>query len=99
MFHIICFSLDNLRAKRYEHGCGTIIAQNGSGSKEVVAAGSAEERPDAETVEIYSVADSSWRYGTSLTILSSLVGVQAIYRPNLNTSSNSIVLRIAEQTT
>ena len=69
MFHIICFSLENLRAKRYEHGCGTIIAQNGSGSKEVVAAGSAEERPDAETVEIYSVADSSWRYGTSSIIL------------------------------
>ena len=80
MLHIFCFSLENMRAKRYEHGCGTIIAQNGSGSKEVVAAGSAEERPDAETVEIYSVADSSWRYGTSLIILSSIVTL--VYRSN-----------------
>ena len=44
---------------RATHGCGTISAQDGSGNKEVVVAG---DRYD-DTVDIYSIANDSWREG------------------------------------
>ena len=44
-----------------EHGCGTI---DGSGSKEVVAAGDYYGNgDDDESVEIYSFAEETWRTG------------------------------------
>ena len=55
------FSLTSMYSSRYTHGCGTISAQDGSGNKEVVAAG--EHKLSDDTVEIYSIADDSWREG------------------------------------
>ena len=49
---------------RYAHGCGTINAQDGSGNREVVGAGDVAGS-GAETVEIYSTVDDSWRFGIS----------------------------------
>ena len=56
---------DFLAPWRFNHGCGTITARNGSDSKEGVAAGG-QVAGFANTVEIYSVADGSWRYGIEL---------------------------------
>ena len=44
---------------RSTHGCGTISVQDDSGNKEVVVAG---DRYD-DTVDIYSIANDSWREG------------------------------------
>ena len=55
------FSLNDMYYSRYIHGCGTISAQDGSGNKEVVAAG--DNKGSDDTVEIYSIADDSWRLG------------------------------------
>ena len=55
------FSLNDMYYSRYIHGCGTISAQDGSGNKEVVAAG--DLGSDGDTVEIYSIANGSWRPG------------------------------------
>ena len=54
-------SLSDLSTSRWGHGCGTIYAQDGSGNKEVVAAG--DLRGQDYSVEIYSIADDSWRPG------------------------------------
>ena len=53
------FRLTDMLHGRALHGCGTISAQDGSGNKEVVVAG---DRYD-DTVDIYSIADDSWREG------------------------------------
>lgn len=56
--------MEDLLTTRYAHGCGTINAQDGSGNKEVVGAGDVAGS-GAETVEIYSTVDDSWRFGIS----------------------------------
>ena len=55
------FSLNDMYYSRYIHGCGTISAQDGSGNKEVVAAG--DNGGGSDTVEIYSIDNDSWRAG------------------------------------
>ena len=55
------FSLTDMYTSRYTHGCGTISAQDGSGNNEVVVAG--DHKSSDDTVEIYSIADDSWREG------------------------------------
>ena len=57
---------DFLAPYRFNHGCGTISAQDGN--KEGVAAGG-QVVGFADTVEIYSVADGNWRYGMELMYL------------------------------
>ena len=53
--------MEDLQTGRDDHGCGTINAQDGSGNKEVVVAGS----NCGTSVEIYSIVDDTWRYGKS----------------------------------
>ena len=57
--------MQDLQTTRYIHGCGTTVAQDGSGNMEVVTAGD-RESSGAESVEIYSIVDDSWRYGISI---------------------------------
>ena len=51
-----------MQGYRYWHGCGTIDAQDGSGSKEVVVAGGYDAN-DYVSVEIYSTSANNWRMG------------------------------------
>ena len=52
-----------MQESRYSHGCG--IIDDGSGSKEVVVAGdyNLPTWNNAESVEIYSFSDDTWRTG------------------------------------
>ena len=50
-----------MTTSRKIHGCGTIYAQDGSGNREVVAAG--DHKGSDDSVEIYSISDDSWRSG------------------------------------
>ena len=54
---------DFIAPYRFAHGCGTITARDGTGNKEGVAAGG-QVVGYADTVEVYSVAEGNWRYGT-----------------------------------
>ena len=63
---------DFLAPYRFNHGCGTISAQDGSGNMEGVAAGG-QVVGFADTVEIYSVADGNWRYGIELISLVDII--------------------------
>lgn len=57
----VFLSLPDLTTTRWGHGCGAINAQDGSGNRKVVAAGDLKGQDDS--VEIYSIADNSWRSG------------------------------------
>ena len=71
-------SLSDLSISRWGHGCGTINAQDGSGNKEVVAAGDLKSSEGSDSVEIYSFADDSWRSGNLFALL--------LLRNNINKS-------------
>ena len=65
-FRLADMLLTDIMHGRATHGCGTISAQDGSGNKEVVVAG---DRYD-DTVDIYSIADDSWRRGNIQLLMS-----------------------------
>ena len=54
--------MEDLQSSRFEHGCGTIDAQDGTGNKEVVVAGGRY----TASVEIYSTSEENWRIGEEL---------------------------------
>ena len=53
--------MSDLTSTRWGHACGAVNAQDGSGNREVVAAG--DVAAGDNTVEIYSPVDDSWRSG------------------------------------
>ena len=67
MKRMLRFSVQDLHSARYYHGCGTVLAQDGSGNKEVVIAGHYFSNYYT-TVEIYSTTEDRWREGKSFVI-------------------------------